>query len=212
MNRELIIDAGQNGIDIALLEDKVLVELHQEKPNQNIAIGDMILSRVVKILPGLNAAFVDIGQPKNGFLHYSDLGPQIRSIQKFTRLAIEGNQPEDLNDFKLEPETVKTGKIAQTISRYPLLVQIIKEPISTKGHRLSCDLSLAGRYLVLIPFTNIIQENSLAGEETITAHGGKSIRPKKFGVILRTLAEENQLSLHEDMVHPLRKVEVLTKN
>lgn len=155
MNRELIIDAGQQGVDIALLEDRVLVELHQEKLNQSIAIGDIILARVEKILQGLNAAFVDIGQPKNGFLHYSDLGPQIRSVQKFTRLAIEGNQPENLNDFKLEQETVKTGKIGQTISRKnPLLVQIIKEPISTKGHRLSCDLSLAGRYLVLIPFTN----------------------------------------------------------
>src|SRR6478672_9420105 len=93
VNRELIIDSGQNGVEIALLENKVLVELHQEKPNQDIAIGDIVLAKVVKILPGLNAAFVDIGQPKNGFLHYSDLGPQIRSIQKFTRLAIEGNQP-----------------------------------------------------------------------------------------------------------------------
>lgn len=96
MNRELIIDAGQQGVDIALLEDRVLVELHQEKLNQSIAIGDIILARVEKILQGLNAAFVDIGQPKNGFLHYSDLGPQIRSVQKFTRLAIEGNQPENL--------------------------------------------------------------------------------------------------------------------
>src|SRR6185436_2713145 len=153
----LIIDAGQNGIDIALLEDKVLVELHQEKLNQSIAIGDIILSRVMKILPGLNAGFIDIGQPKNGFLHYSDLGPQIRSVQKFTRLAVEGTQPEDLNDFKLEAETVKTGKIAQTVSKkFPLLVQITKEPISTKGHRLSCDLYLAGRYLVLITFKNVI--------------------------------------------------------
>ncbi len=138
MNRELVIDAGPGGIDIALLEDKVLVELHRENLNQNIAIGDIILSRVMKVLPGLNAAFIDIGQPKNGFLHYSDLGPQIRSVQKFTRFAIEGTQPEDLNDFKLEQETVKTGKIAQTISRkFPMMVQIIKEPISTKGHRLS---------------------------------------------------------------------------
>lgn len=216
MNRELIIDAGQNGIDIALLEDKVLVELHQEKPNQNIAIGDMILSRVVKILPGLNAAFVDIGQPKNGFLHYSDLGPQIRSIQKFARLAIEGNQPEDLNDFKLEPETVKTGKIAQTISkRYPLLVQIIKEPISTKGHRLSCDLSLAGRYLVLIPFTNVVSiSKKIASQEERKRllRMVESIRPKNFGVILRTLAEgKSAKDLHEDMVHLFEKWKQLTK-
>ena len=157
MNRELIIDSGSNGAEIALLEDKVLVELHQEKLNQNIAIGDIILAKVGKILPGLNAAFVDIGQPKNGFLHYSDLGPQVRSAQKFTKLAIDGVMPPDLNDFKLEPETQKTGKIANTISkRVPLLVQITKEPISTKGHRLSCDISLPGRFIVLIPFINSV--------------------------------------------------------
>lgn len=99
-----------------MLEDKVLVELHQEKLNQSIAIGDIILAKVGKVLPGLNAAFVDIGQPKNGFLHYSDLGPQIRSAQKFTKLSMDGVMPPDLNDFKLEPETQKTGKIANTIS------------------------------------------------------------------------------------------------
>lgn len=206
MNRELIIDAGQHGVDIALLEDRILVELHQDKLNQSIAIGDIILARVEKILQGLNAAFVDIGQPKNGFLHYSDLGPQIRSVQKFTRLAIEGNQPDILNDFKLEPETVKTGKIGQTISRKnPLLVQIIKEPISTKGHRLSCDLSLAGRYLVLIPFTNeisISKKINSPEERKRLLRLIESIRPKNFGVILRTLAEGKSVQeLHEDMSH-----------
>ena len=216
MNRELIIDAGQQGVDIALLEDRTLVELHQEKLTQSIAIGDIILARVEKVLPGLNAAFVNIGQPKNGFLHYSDLGPQIRSVQKFTRLAIEGNQAENLNDFKLEPETVKTGKIGQTIhKRFPLLVQIIKEPISTKGHRLSCDISLAGRYLVLIPFTNDVsiskkinsQEERKRLERLVS-----SIRPKNFGVILRTLAEGKSVQdLHEDMTHLVEKWKLLTR-
>jgi ribonuclease G len=217
VNRELIIDAGQQGIEIALLEDRTLVELHQDKLNQSIAIGDIILARVEKILPGLNAAFVHIGQPKNGFLHYSDLGPQIRSVQKFTRLAMEGNQPEDLNDFKLEPETVKTGKIGQTISRrYPLLVQIIKEPISTKGHRLSCDLSLAGRYLVLIPFTNeisISKKINSQEERKRLLRLVDNIRPKNFGVILRTLAEgQSAKELHEDMVQLTEKWKQLTKD
>ncbi len=217
MNRELIIDAGLNGTDIALLEDRVLVELHQDNLSSNIAIGDIILARVEKVLPGLNAAFVNIGQPKNGFLHYSDLGPQIRSVQKFTRLAIEGTQPENLNDFKLEPETVKTGKIAQTISkRFPLLVQIIKEPISTKGHRLSCDLSLAGRYLVLIPFTNetsISKKINSQEERKRLLRLVESIRPKNFGVILRTQAEGKSVQdLHEDMVHLVEKWTVLTND
>ncbi|MEO5673129.1 MAG: Rne/Rng family ribonuclease [Chitinophagales bacterium] len=217
MNRELVIDAGPGGIDIALLEDKVLVELHRENLNQNIAIGDIILSRVMKVLPGLNAAFIDIGQPKNGFLHYSDLGPQIRSVQKFTRFAIEGTQPEDLNDFKLEQETVKTGKIAQTISRkFPMMVQIIKEPISTKGHRLSCDISLPGRFLVLIPFTNVISISKKINSQDERERLKRlvtSICPKNFGVILRTLAEGKSVQeLHEDMVHLVEKWKLLTKD
>lgn len=215
MNRELIIDSGSNGAEIALLEDKVLVELHQEKLNQNIAIGDIILAKVGKILPGLNAAFVDIGQPKNGFLHYSDLGPQIRSAQKFTKLAIDGVMPPDLNDFKLEPETQKTGKIANTISkRVPLLVQITKEPISTKGHRLSCDISLPGRFIVLIPFINsvsISKKINSPEERKRLSRLMESIKPKNFGVIVRTLAEGKSVQeLHEDMTHLTEKWKQLT--
>ncbi|MCY7408731.1 MAG: Rne/Rng family ribonuclease [Chitinophagales bacterium] len=216
MNRELIIDAGQNGVDIALLEDKTLVELHQENLNQNVVIGDIFLSKVGKVLPGLNAAFIDVGQSKNGFLHYSDLGPQIRSVQKSARLAMEGTQPDNLNDFKLEPETLKTGKMAQTINKkFPLLVQITKEPISTKGHRLSCDLSLAGRYLVLIPFTNVVSISKKINsqeERKRLLRLTESIKPKNFGVILRTLAEGKSVQeLHEDMVHLTDKWKELTR-
>lgn len=215
MNRELIIDSGQNGVEIALLEDKVLVELHQEKPNQNISIGDIVLAKVGKILPGLNAAFVDIGQPKNGFLHYSDLGPQIRSLQKFTKFAFDGVMGPDLNDFKLEPETQKTGKIANTISkRLPQLVQITKEPISTKGHRLSCDISLPGRYIVLIPFINSIsisKKINSPDERKRLSRLIESIRPKNFGVIVRTLAEGKSVQeLHEDITHLTEKWKQLT--
>lgn len=215
MNRELIIDSGANGVEIALLEDKVLVELHQEKLNQSIAIGDVILAKVGKVLPGLNAAFVDIGQPKNGFLHYSDLGPQIRSLQKFTKLCMDGVMPTDLNDFRLEPETQKTGKIANTISkRVPLLVQITKEPISTKGHRLSCDISLPGRYIVLIPFTNSISLSKKINSQDERKRLNRlieSIKPKNFGVIVRTLAEGKSVQeLHEDITHLTEKWKQLT--
>jgi ribonuclease G len=203
VDRELIIDSGQNGVEIALLEDKALVELHQDKLNQNISIGDLVLAKVVKILPGLNAGFVDIGQPKNGFLHYSDLSPQIRSVQKYTKLAFDGVMPPDLNDFRLEPETQKTGKVANTLSkRTPQLVQITKEPISTKGHRLSCDISLPGRYIVLIPFINSInisKKISSFDERKRLNRLIESIKPKNFGVIVRTLAEGKSVQeLHEE--------------
>ncbi len=215
MDRELIIDSGQNGVEIALLEDKALVELHQDKLNQNISIGDLVLAKVVKILPGLNAAFVDIGQPKNGFLHYSDLSPQIRSVQKYTKLAFDGVMPPDLNDFRLEPETQKIGKVANTLSkRTPQLVQITKEPISTKGHRLSCDISLPGRYIVLIPFINFInisKKISSFDERKRLSRLIESIKPKNFGVIVRTLAEGKSVQeLHEDITQLMEKWKQLT--
>lgn len=216
LKRELIINAGKQGVEIALLEDGLLVELHQDNPNQTLAIGDLILSRVDRIVAGMNAAFVDIGQAKNGFLHYSDLGPQIRSLQKFTRMALEGQAPENLADFPLEPETLKTGKIGNVLQkRYPLLVQVIKEPISSKGHRLSCDISLAGRYLVLIPFTNdisISKKISSVDERKRLQRLTESIRPKNFGIILRTLAEGRSVQeLHEDLLHLMQKWTALTK-
>ncbi len=216
MNRELIIDATRQNVQIALLEEGQLVELHQDRPDQNIVVGDLILGRVDRIVSGMNAAFIDIGQAKNGFLHYSDLGPQIRSVQKFVQQAMEGKAPADLRDFVLEPETLKTGKMAQTINkRSPLLVQVMKEPISSKGHRLSCDLSLAGRYIVLIPFTNAISISKKISsyEERIRLQRLiESIRPKNFGVIVRTLAEGKSVQdLHEDIMHLMAKWALLVK-
>ncbi|MCS6917007.1 MAG: Rne/Rng family ribonuclease [Chitinophagales bacterium] len=214
--RELIINAGKQGVELALLEDGLLVELHQDHPNRSLAIGDLILARIDRIVAGMNAAFVDIGQAKNGFLHYSDLGPQIRSLQKFTRMALEGSAPDNLADFELEPETLKTGKIANTLNkRTPLLVQIIKEPISTKGHRLSCDISLAGRFLVLIPFTNeisISKKIAAADERKRLQRLVESIRPKNFGIIVRTLAEGRSVQeLHEELMHLMEKWKSLTR-
>ena len=215
MNRELIIDASANNQQIALLEDKVLVELHQESAERSVTIGDIILARVAKILPGLNAAFVDIGQAKNGFLHYSDLSPQIRSLHKYVKLASEGQLGENLNDFVLEPETLKTGRIVNTISRRnPLLVQIMKEPISTKGHRLSCEISLPGRYLVMIPFVNMISISRKIGsveERKRLQRVSESIRPKNFGLIIRTLAEgRSTQELHEDLMHLQEQWKIMT--
>lgn len=204
MNRELYVNTTQNGVEIALLEDRKLVELHQDQLNASFSVGDIVYAKVQKTLPGLNAAFVDIGFAKNGFLHYSDLSPQIRSILKFTKQAIEGTANPDLSNFKLEPETHKTGKITQVFTKkQQLLVQITKEPISTKGHRLSCDISFPGRYIVLIPFTNgvnISKKVTSQEERKRLLRLIESIKPKNFGVIVRTVAEGKTVAdLHEDM-------------
>src|SRR6478672_11912441 len=159
VTKELIINALPQGVEIALLEDKKLVELHSEKADASFAVGDLYLGRVKKLIPGLNAAFVEVGFEKDAFLHYTDLSPYVRSILKFTNLAIadktEGGL--DFSKFKVEPEIIKTGKITEVLNGRPnILVQILKEPIAAKGPRLSCELSLPGRFVVVTQFNDIV--------------------------------------------------------
>ncbi len=156
-------------------------------------------------MPGLNAAFVDIGHSKDAFLHYTDLGPKLPSLQKFTKRAISGGSTDHgLGDFDLRDEIVKTGKIDQVLSKkQSILVQILKEPISTKGPRLSCEITLPGRFLVLTPFSTIVSVSKKVGsseERKRLKRLIESIRPKNFGVIVRTAAEgKNAATLHEEL-------------
>ena len=158
MNKELIINAAPQGVEIALLEDKRLVEMHNEKADASFAVGDLYLGKVKKLIPGLNAAFVDVGFEKDAFLHYTDLSPYAKSLLKFTQTAIHDNADGfDFSNFDVEPEIVKTGKINEVLGQKPnILVQILKEPIAAKGPRLSCEISLPGRFVVVTPFNDII--------------------------------------------------------
>lgn len=199
MNRELIIDSRASEVDIVLLEDKSLVELHQEKTNNNYAVGDVYLGKVRKIMPGLNAAFVDVGYEKDAFLHYLDLGPQIRSLIKYTKMAMNATPVQIHSDsFKLEPDIEKTGKITQVLTTgMQIMVQIAKEPISTKGPRISSEISFAGRYLVLVPFSSRIsvsQKIRSSEERNRLKRLILSIRPNNFGVIIRTVAENKKVA------------------
>ena len=154
MVKELIINSTPHGVTIALLQDKQLVELNKEQVNNNYSVGDIYLGRIKKIMPGLNAAFVDVGYEKDAFLHYLDLGSQVQSLIKLTKIVKNGSYKDKLlNSFRPEEDINKSGKISEVLSRNMLLpVQIAKEPISTKGPRLSSDLSIAGRFVVLVPF------------------------------------------------------------
>jgi len=132
VEKELIINATPKDVEIALLENSKLVELHFQKTNNNFTVGDIFLGKVRKLMPGLNAAFVDIGHKKDAFLHYTDLGPKLSSLLKYTHGATTGSLTTPrLDNFKFEPEIIKTGKIDQVLNkRQPILVQILKEPIS----------------------------------------------------------------------------------
>jgi ribonuclease G len=156
MNRELVINSGSNEVEIALLEENKLVELHKDKTNSSFSVGDVYLGRVKKIMPGLNAAFVDVGYQKDAFLHYLDLGNQILSYNKYIRTLLNGNSEENIyKTMKLEKSIPKNGKISSILKpNSNILIQIAKEPISSKGPRISSEISFAGRYMVLLPFSD----------------------------------------------------------
>ena len=217
MTKELIIDSNSTEVNIALLEDKYLVELHKEKHNQNFAVGDVYLGKVKKIMPGLNAAFVNVGYEKDAFLHYLDLGPQINSLNKLTKLAITGKQGQvALDKFHLEKDIEKTGKISNVLTaNQSILVQIAKEPISTKGPRVSTEISFAGRYLVLVPFSNRIsvsQKIKNPEERNRLRRLISSIKPNNFGVIIRTVAENKLVAeLDSDLKNLVQKWDSLMR-
>ena len=200
-------------VEIALLEDGKLVELHSQKTNSNFTVGDIFLGKVNKLMPGLNAAFVNIGHKKDAFLHYTDLGPKLKTLLKYTNDSISGKRTTHLLDnLTIEPEIIKTGKINQVLDkRQPVLVQILKEPISTKGPRLSCEITIPGRYTVLTPFADMVAVSKKirnAEERKRLRVLVESIKPKNFGLIVRTAAEGKKVAdLHEELNGLLAKWE-----
>jgi ribonuclease G len=211
--KELIIDSSPNGATIALLQDKQLVELHKEQITNNYTVGDIYLGRIKKIMPSLNAAFVDVGYEKDAFVHDLDLGPQVQSLLKLTKQVRSGGyQSKLLDNFKPEADINKGGKISDVLSKSLLVpVQIAKEPISTKGPRLSSDLSIAGRYVVLVPFSEVISISKKIKSNTERNRLRKvveSIKPKHFGVIIRTVSEGKGVSeLQKDLLDLISKWE-----
>lgn len=208
MDKELVIATETDGVQIALLEDKRLVELHKEK-DSGFVVGDIYFGKVKKIMQGLNAAFVDVGGDKEGFMHYLDLGPDYNSVDKYMRLAMNGDASvKTLDNFKIEPILEKVGNLGNVLKvGQPVLVQVTKEPISTKGPKLSGDISIAGRYLVLTPFSNkvsISQKIKGNEERNRLRRLMQSIRPQNFGVIVRTVAEGRTVAeLDADLRHLL---------
>ncbi|NOR86267.1 MAG: Rne/Rng family ribonuclease [Bacteroidales bacterium] len=217
MNRELIINSSPNEVEIALLEENQLVELHKDKTNSNFSVGDIYLGRVRKIMPGLNAAFVDVGYERDAFLHYLDLGPQILTYNKYIRTLLNGKADDDIyKSIKMENDIQKSGKINSVIKpNQNVLIQIAKEPISSKGPRISSEISFAGRYMVLLPFSNkvsISQKIKSAEERKRLKRLLTSIKPPNFGVIVRTMAEDRKVAeLDIDLRGLVKKWETVQK-
>lgn len=194
MSSELFIDVSPSEIVFALIEDKRLVELTREKSGTKFAVGDIYLGKVKKIMPGLNAAFIDVGFEKDAFLHYLDMGPQFATLNKFVQNATSRkgkvNSPAKIHP---EPDIDKNGKITNLLRPgQTILVQVSKEPISTKGPRLTSELSIAGRFMVLVPFSDKIsvsQKIRTIEERNRLKKLIQSIKPRNYGVIIRTASE-----------------------
>lgn len=208
VSKELIIDTKQKEIAIALLEEKRLVELNKEKSNLQFAVGDIYLGKVKKIMPGLNAAFVDVGYEKDAFLHYLDLGPQFQSLSKYLNLALNRKtRAPGLDRFKKVPDINKHGKIKNLLKGGQLiLVQVAKEPISSKGPRLTSEISIAGRNLVLIPFSDKVSVSTKINSEEERTRLKRlilSIKPRNYGVIVRTVAKDRKVALLDSELRSL---------
>lgn len=196
ITKEIVITTHTTGVQVALLEDKKLVEIHNEKAALDFAVGDIYLGRVRKIMPGLNAAFVDVGSDKDAFLHYLDLGIYARTVNAFVSQAITTGK-RSIGRVQYLEDVPKNGKISDVLtSGQQIMVQVAKEPISTKGPRVTTEISFAGRYLVLVPFGDkvTISQKIRSGEERKRLKSiVQGIKPRNFGIIIRTNAEHRQV-------------------
>jgi ribonuclease G len=217
VDHELIINASKQDVEIALLKDKILSELHYEKAKTDFQVGDIYLGRIKRVIPSLNAAFVDVGYEKDAFLHYFDLGKQFSSLKKYTKEVKGGRrQNGDLSQLALESDINKNGKIKEVVSAgNEVLVQIAKEPISSKGPRLTSELTLAGRFVVLVPFSNrisISQQIKDPQERERLKRLMASIKAPNFGIIIRTVAQNKKVAeLDSDLRNLMERWENLYK-
>ena len=199
MPSEVIIDVRQTEISIALLEDKRLVEYQNEPKSASFSVGNIYIAKVKKLMPGLNACFVDVGFERDAFLHYLDLGSQFNSYNKYLK-QVQSDRKKlfPFSKATMLPDLKKDGSVQQALTvGQEVLVQIVKEPISTKGPRLTGELSFAGRYLVLMPFGNKVSVSSKikSGEERARLKQLiHSIKPQNCSVIVRTVAEGKRVA------------------
>lgn len=210
MTSEVIIDVKEKEISIALLEDKDLVEYQTEPRSASFSVGNIYVAKVRKIMPGLNACFVDVGFEKDAFLHYLDMGQHFNSYAKYIKQVNSDHQHlMPFENAQKMPDLEKEGSVAQALTvGQEVLVQIVKEPISTKGPRLTGELSFAGRYLVLMPFGSKVAVSSKiksAEERARLKQLVQTLRPKNCGIIVRTVAEGLRVEDLENEIKVLYK-------
>ena len=207
MNKEIIIRGRKNSVDIALLEDSKLLEIVSSNNDINFAVGDIYLAKIKKIIPSLNAVFVNLGYEHAAFLHYNDIGPNFESFHSYLKNLSENKRNPNFCSTNLQPEIDKNGTVSDLLQIGELiLVQVAKEPISTKGPKLSAEISIAGRNIILIPFSNkisISQKIESVEEKSRLKKIVKNLLPNNYGAIIRTVAEGCDVSVLEKEVAEL---------
>ena len=212
--KDLIVDVNSTEVSIALMENHRLIELNKESSQgHSFSVGDVYLGKVKKILPSLNAAFVDIGDEKEAFVHYLDLGLYFRAFDEFVRRLNPNTDAKGIYKH-IKPDSIleKEGRIENVLTPgQMIIVQIVKEPISTKGSRLTAEISLAGRNIVLLPFAekvSVSQKISSKEEKRRLETLVRSILPKNYGAIIRTAAEgKNAAILDAELMSLIEKWE-----
>lgn len=207
MGKEIIIRGGDKVVDIALLEDSKLMEFISSSNEINYAVGDIYLAKIQKVRPSLNAVFVELGYEHAAFLHYNDLGPQFLSLHTTLKNIIAGKPVPPFEELQLLPDINKSGSVSDIlqVGDY-ILVQVAKEPISTKGPKLCSEISLAGRNIILLPFSNkisISQKIESNDERNRLRKIAKDLIPKNYGAIVRTAANGCEVSVIEEEIRSL---------
>src|SRR5450432_1830505 len=193
MKRDILINAAQRETRVAILEDDQLVELMIDRPDNRRMVGDIYLGKVEAVLPGIQAAFVQIGTEKSAFLHASDL--------VFDEGDDDDEDEDEESDDDEEPDASPRGRrakappIQDVLKRgQDIIVQVSKEPISTKGPRVTAQVSLAGRFVVFMPFASRVGVSRKIGEREERRRLREQVQavlpPDSGGVIVRTVGED----------------------
>jgi ribonuclease G len=248
MRKEIIINATANEIRIAITEEKRLAELFVETPEKERLVGDIYLGKIAKVMPGIRAAFVDVGMKQDAFLHFSDIGS---TFNDYTSLigdedsdvdTSEDNDDEDAPSggngsdtaTQTAPAPVKTEprkeqaprreggqglQIPNLTKGQDIIIQITKEPVGKKGVRVTSEVSLPGRFLVLLPFDGKIGISKKIfnfKEKRRLRRIVRSILPPGFGVIVRTVAQDKEeAALKQDLeslIETWREIEKAVKS
>ena len=206
MKNQIIIHSSGKQTRVALLENGELAQLFIESEENQRTVGDIYHARVHKVMGGIRAAFIDVGMEKDAFLHFSDAGDHLGQYIKMMNgeKAISKSAEKDLKNFnKLSnyDKQMLAGKLLRNGQN--LLVQIVKEPIGSKGPRVSTDITIAGRFLVLIPMGEYIALSKKINNNKERRRLKKTVGdmlPDGFGVIVRTVAQgQDKESIEEDM-------------